>query len=107
MQRKIPLIFLSRLCGGEVLYQALIYNHRFLSRLCGGEANKNKVQVDAGFLSRLCGGEVVAFNTAAKFEGKDISYNPYYAGFFYYKDDKSEVTAENKMLYCGIDFTAT
>ena len=35
-------------------------------------------------------GELVAFNTAAKFEGKDISYNPYYAGFFYYKDDKSD-----------------
>ena len=48
-------------------------------------------------------GELVAFNTAANFEGKDISYNPYYAGFFYYKGDKSEVTAENKMLYCGID----
>ena len=48
-------------------------------------------------------GELIAFNTAANFDGQDISYNPYYAGFFYYKHDKSEVITKNKMLYCGTD----
>ena len=51
-------LFLSRLCGGELLRIFGLVFYRFLSRLCGGERVDILVNFPLGFLSRLCGGEL-------------------------------------------------
>ena len=51
------LLFLSHLCGGEVLQRAVGITGKFLSHLCGGEASKNGHAYILIFLSHLCGGE--------------------------------------------------
>ena len=56
-QKLIELLFLSRLCGGEFLQNALIATKLFLSRLCGGELVEKVENAICSFLSRLCGGE--------------------------------------------------
>ena len=54
---KVTGVFLSRLCGGEELFQQFAISFKFLSRLCGGEACDSGLLVAFVFLSRLCGGE--------------------------------------------------
>ena len=51
------LMFLSRLCGGELAQFTVLGMPVFLSRLCGGELNNFTLKIKVKFLSRLCGGE--------------------------------------------------
>ena len=51
--------FLSRLCGGQGLYEAYDRAIHFLSRLCGGQDPTNYLGHGTYFLSRLCGGQVL------------------------------------------------
>ena len=53
------LVFLSRLCGGEVTLFTREVLLQFLSRLCGGEVGLLIPAMMTGFLSRLCGGEAI------------------------------------------------
>ena len=51
-------MFLSHLCGGEVMKRQDVIETQFLSHLCGGEADTVASVAVAAFLSHLCGGEV-------------------------------------------------
>ena len=64
------LLFLSRLCGGEVALAWLALLRLFLSRLCGGEASPILDFIKVFFLSRLCGGEAKASNHAYAGQGE-------------------------------------
>ena len=57
------LLFLSRLCGGQVTEEMQVSSMTFLSRLCGGQANRLLFGFSALFLSRLCGGQVAVFRS--------------------------------------------
>ena len=59
MQSWADYLFLSHLCGGEVLYAASQLANDFLSHLCGGEVLPSGVSLQSSFLSHLCGGEEV------------------------------------------------
>ena len=39
------LVFLSRLCGGEVILNYIYHNDTFLSRLCGGEDLNKRIAI--------------------------------------------------------------
>ncbi|VVH55761.1 hypothetical protein BAZOLSSOX_541 [uncultured Gammaproteobacteria bacterium] len=51
------LVFLSHLCGGELLEIYYCSSYAFLSHLCGGEYEKRSLPAGLLFLSHLCGGE--------------------------------------------------
>ena len=50
-------IFLSHLCGGEVIGVPAFQLNLFLSHLCGGEDLLEVGANGLAFLSHLCGGE--------------------------------------------------
>ncbi len=51
-------VFLSHLCGGEVIVLRAVSGDDFLSHLCGGEGGGMSDALIMFFLSHLCGGEV-------------------------------------------------